>query len=150
MSREDDFKTRMTNDATLMAILTGGVYTKGEVGREGITRETAPSAFDDDGYLEPCALVVQRGLVPDGEVHDEEEQLASAGQVVEVYLYEDSGYGNIDSALDRLFTLFFGYQFTGTFPVELFNMLDRERDEGSLKGASLARQDWMVREIQGE
>lgn len=150
MAREDDFKTRMTNDATLMAILTGGVYTKGEVGREGITRETAPSAFDANGYLEPCALVVQRGLVPDGQVHDEEEQLASAGQVVEIYNYEDSGYGNIDSAQARQFVLFFGHQFSDSFPVELFNVLDRERDEGALKGASLSRQDWMVREIQGD
>lgn len=150
MAREDDFVTRMEADGTLMAILTGGVYSKAEVGREGITRDTAEDAFDANGYLKPCALVRQRGLVPDGDVHDEIAQLSSAGQVVEIYLYEDSGYGNIDSALSRLFTLFFGYQFSDSFPVELFNVIDRERDEGALKGASLARQDWMVREIQGD
>src|SRR5690348_12611347 len=98
MSREDDFKARMIDDTTaspvigsgtaLMAILTGGVFTKGAVGREGITRESAPSAFSG-GFLQPCALVKQRGLVPDGKIRDEETQAVSGTQVIEVYLYED-------------------------------------------------------------
>lgn len=157
MSREDDFKARMIDDTTgspvivggtaLMATLTGGVFTKGEVGREGITRESAAGAFTD-GFLRPCALVKQRGLVPDGRIRDEETQAISGTQVIEVYLYEDSGYTSIDAAISRLVKLFLGNQFSDSFPVEWINLIDREREAGSaLLGASLARVDFLVRNV---
>ena len=151
MSREDDFATRMEADATLMGILTGGVFTKAEVGPEGITRDTASGAFDGNGRLKPCALVVQGALTPDGAVHDEEAIIASGAQRVQIFVYERINYSNIDAALSRLFTLFFGHQFSDTFPVEWAGTpVLRGRDEGALRGASLARQDWMVRDIQGD
>lgn len=149
MAREDDFATRMEADATLMAILTGGVYTAGELGFEGITRETAAGAFDADLYLKPAALVRQRGLVPDGMVEDDVDQDTSVRQVVEVYLYQDTGYASIDLAASRLFVLFQGYQFADSFPVKLINQIDRQRDEGALKGRSLARLDWEVFSVKG-
>jgi hypothetical protein len=145
-SREDDFANRMEADATLMATLTGGVYAAGEVGLEGISRDTTPSAFSS-GYLLPAALVRQRSDVPDNAVWDEATQHTSFRQVVEIYLYEDRGYSSIDTAAERLFQLFQGYQFTSpnpSFPVKLINKLDRFRDEGALKGNSLARLDFEV------
>lgn len=150
MSREADFATVMEADATLMAILTGGVHVSGEVGPEGISRHTTPSAFDSDGYLLPCALVRQRALVPDGIVRDGQAQHVSAAQVVEIWLYEDRGYSNIDSAIMRLFVLFEGVTVGGdAFPAALVNVLDRQRDEGALAGSSLARMDWAVNSIMG-
>lgn len=150
MSRETDFETRMEADASLMAILTGGVYAAGSLGLLGITRETVPAAFDANGYLKPCALVRQRPLIPDLQVIDQIAQVASATQVVEIYVYEDSGYTNIDSALGRLYTLFYGYQFSDSFPVEWLGTLDRERDQGALPGASMARQEWLVANVIGD
>jgi hypothetical protein len=147
MSREDDFATRMTGDATLMAILTGGVFKRGSVGLEGITRESAASAFDTAGFLKPCALVAQRGNIPDGVVKDFTDRSISGVQVVEIYVYQDRIYDKIDLALERLKVLFLGYQFTGTFELYLANVIDRQRDMGALKGASLARQDWAVHNI---
>jgi len=147
MSRETDFETVMEADATLMAILTGGVYTVDAVGRDGISRDTVPGAFDASGFLKPCALVKQRGLVPDGQVVD--LSIASATQVIEIYLYQDSGFSSIDSALARLFTLFNQYQFSNTWPIEWINTLDRQQDGGALKGASLARQDWLITTVEG-
>ena len=149
MSREADFKTHMEADATLMALLTGGVFTSAGVGRDGITRTSAAAAFDGSGYLKPCALVKQRGLIPDLEVNDQEAGVASATQVIEIWLYEDTGYISIDAALNRLFVLFHGYSFTDTFPVEWITTLDREVDEGALNGASMARQDWLTSSIEG-
>jgi hypothetical protein len=157
MSREDDFKARMIDDTTaspvivggtaLMATLSGGVFTKGEVGREGITRLSAPAAFAS-GFLIPCALVKQRGLVPDGQIRDEETQLISGTQVIEIYVYEDSGYTSIEAAISRLVKLFLGHQFSDSFSVEWINLIDREREAGSaLLGASLARIDFLVRSV---
>lgn len=150
MSIETDFQDRMEADATLMAILTGGVYVSGELGPLGINRTDAPGAFDGNGYLLPCALVRERPLVPDLEVNDYLEQVASATQVVEIYIYQDRGYSSIDAALDRLFVLFFGYQFNGTFPLEWLGTLNRERDQGALDGKSMARMEWLVPFIIGD
>lgn len=150
MSREDDFATRMAADSTLMTTLTGGVYKSGTVGREGITRDTAAGTFDANGYLKPAALVKQRDLIPDNQVNDQIAGVASAAQVVEIWIYEDSGYTNIDTALARLFVLFHGHSLTGAFPAEWAGTIDRQRDEGALKGASMARQDWLITDIQGD
>lgn len=147
MSLEAEFKTAMEADATLMAVLTGGVYTSAEAGRDGITRTDTPGAFSD--YLLPCALVKQRGLLPDFFIEDSIEQMASTVQIVEIWLYEDSGYTNIDLALAQLFITFFGNQLNGSFELTLINTIDRETDSGQLNGASMARQDWQVNKILG-
>jgi hypothetical protein len=148
MTREADFATRMTGDATLMLILTGGVFKTETVGVEGITRETTPAAFSS-GYLLPCALVRQRAIVPDGIVEDDIEQDTSVRQVVEIWLYEDRGYTSIDAAASRLFVLFQGWQPSDAFPVKLINQIERMRDEGALKGASLGRLDFETFSIRG-
>jgi hypothetical protein len=139
----------MEADTTLMAILTGGVYTSAGVGRDGITRTSAEDAFDTNGFLQPAALVKQRGNVPDNQVVDQMEQHRSATQVTEIYVYQDTGFDQIDLALARLYVLFEGYTFSGAFPAEWVNTIDREQDEGALQGASLARIDFLVADIQG-
>ncbi len=149
MATEDTIAAKLNTDATLLAILTGGVYARGALGREGLTRETATAAFDANGYLEPCAVVAQRALVPDGNVQDQMSQQASASQVVEIYLYEDTGYDNIDAAMDRIYALLQGYQLSGAFPLEWTNTVDRQRDRGALDGASLARMDWAIYQVRG-
>lgn len=152
MSRESDFATRMRADATLMAILTGGVYTREDAGPEGISRETTPAAFDSNGYLKPCAFVKQRGLVPDGEVTDEGAKIVSARLVVEVWLYQRVTYTAIDGAKARLYALFQGHQFTGASACAPLRWLgvpvSRERDPAALKGASMERVDFLVVALQ--
>lgn len=147
MAREDQFAARMTGDATLMDILTGGVFTSGAVGLDGITRETVAAAFDASGWLKPCALVKQRGNVPTFDVVDYDAQVTSARQIVEIWLYEDKGYTNIDAAAARLYTLFQGHVLDDTFEIRLAFDLDRQRDTGALAGASLRRLDFQVDSI---
>lgn len=148
MARETDFANRMEADATLMLILTGGVYESGEVGLEGITREATPGAFSS-GYLRPCALVKQRATVPDGIIEDDIDQDTSVRQVVEIWLYDDRSFTSIDAAANRIFTLFQGWQPSDAFPVKLINWIDRQRDQGALAGASLARLDFEVFSVKG-
>lgn len=146
MALEDDFKTIMEADAPLVSLLTGGIYTSGTVGRNGITRASAAGAFDSEGDLLPVALVRQRDLVPDGWIDGPLD--VSANQVIEIWLYQESDYTAIDAALARLFQLFQGYQFSNSFPCEWINTIQRLRDDGALAGASLARQDWSVTIVQ--
>lgn len=143
MAREDDFVSRLEDEPLLMAILTGGIYSSGEVGPEGITRDTTPGAFAG-GYLLPCALVRERSEIPDGVVRDLVEQRTSTSQIVEVWVYQDRGFDQIDAALAMIYTLMQGYAFADSFPVEWALTVNRLRDEGALSGASVARQDWQV------
>lgn len=149
MSRESEFAAVLTADATLMATLTGGVYTLESVGLAGITRETQPAAFDTSGYLKPCALVRARDLVPDGAARDLIARVASASQVVEIWLYADSGagYSAIEAAKVRLYTLLEGRQVGSSFDVQWVNSLGNLRDLGSLKNSCMSRIDFIVYEI---
>lgn len=161
MSKDADFALRMATDATLKVILTGEVWTPSgyilppaivvahAAGTEGISRETTPDAFDASGWLKPCALVRQAGRIPDSNVKDYDAQIVSTNQRVEVWLYEDQsgGYSKIDAAAARIYVLFQGYTFDDSFEVYLANDLDRQRDEGALKGASLRRLDFVVPSI---
>lgn len=149
MSRETDFSTRIEANAPIVAILTGGVYVYGALPPEGITRETVTAAFDANGYLKPMVVVKMRPLVSDGAVDDLQEQEASTRQVVELWIYQDRLYDKIDSVLPLLKALFHGYKFTDSFPVEWDGTpITRGRDEGTLRGASMARQDWLVSNVE--
>ena len=86
--------------------------------------------------------------MPDNAIKDEETQVASSTQVIEVYLYEDRGYTNLDAAIRRLVALFLGYRFNDSFPVEWTGLIDREQEAGALDGASLARLDFLVRTVE--
>lgn len=110
---------------------------------EGITRETTPAAFSG-GYLLPCVLIVQAGRIPTGDIEDYTDQSTSATQRVETWLYEDRGYTSIDAAAQRMYELLQGDPATDGFEIRLANDIDRQRDEGSLDGASLRRLDWQV------
>ena len=147
MALEDGIKTYLDSDSALIAILTGGIYTSGTVGVNGITRESASGAWDSSGNLKPVSLIKQRDLIIDNQVVDFEDQESSALQVVEIWLYQERLYNSIDSALYRLYQLLQGYIFPGGFEAELVLEINRERDEGALAGASLARQDWSFARI---
>jgi hypothetical protein len=144
MSREAEVAALLEADATLMAILTGGVYTVSELGREGITQDSAPGSFDSDGYLKPTAIVKQRGIVPAGSINDLREKIKSASQVVEIWLYQDTNFDAIDSAQDRIYTVLQGEPLTGTYEMDWAFTMDRMRDEGALNGASMLRIDFQV------
>jgi len=147
MAREDDFKALMIADVPLMAVLTGGVFTAGSVGRDGITRKSAPGAYDTDGFLKPCAMVSERGDIPDGQMSDEVEQADSTVQIVEIYFYQDSGYAATSAARARTRVVLRGKSLSNSFPLQIVNVLTRMRDDGALKGASMERQDWQVNSV---
>jgi hypothetical protein len=147
MSREDEFYDVMSNDAALTAILLGGIYQASQLGEDGITRKETPTAFDADGWLLPCALIVERSRVPSNEIMDYEDQEYSTNQVVEVWLYQDAGFTAIDAAIARLLTLFLGRRLGGSWELYPSNIIDRQRDQGALKGRSLGKMDWAVHSV---
>jgi len=79
---------------TLMAVLTGGVYSGME-----ISRQDTPDAFNASGEIKPCALL---GVEADDAAGP---LLHSSRMFVVVRFYERSGYTAIDVALERIYAL---------------------------------------------
>lgn len=91
----DAVKTLLEADDTLMAILTGGIYDRGE-----ISRTETPDAWDADrGTLKPCAVLTMGTVSPRAPFDD------AATAFLQIYFYEKSGYDNIEDAMDRVYTL---------------------------------------------
>jgi len=81
-------------DATLMAILTGGVYDRRE-----INRTLTPAAYDVRGQLRPCAVVTISATTPET-IPDRPFETV----FFQVWLYEAEGnhYAAIGPAADRI------------------------------------------------
>jgi len=97
MTLADDVKTVLTNNAPLMAILTGGVY----AGVEEISRQNTPGAFDHNKEIRPCALIKLGTEVP-----FRAAGITNAVQSpVTVYFYQRLGYAEIAEAEEIVFDL---------------------------------------------
>ena len=92
-------------DATLMAVLTGGVWNFSAAGRKGLNRLQLPDAYSDNtGFLKPVAMVAEMD-----EFMDEEEVSPNTGRFSvqsQIYIrildHGDRGYNTIDTASDRI------------------------------------------------
>lgn len=96
MSLSDDVKTALEADATLMALLTGGIHND----VEEISRQNTPGAFDaTTKEILPCALLklgVENRLGP--YIHSMQSPMV-------IYLYERQGYVTIEQAMSRIYGL---------------------------------------------
>jgi hypothetical protein len=144
MSKEIEVATIMAADTELSILLPGGIYQASLLGEDGISRGDTPEAFDENGWLQPCALVRERGIVPSGDLVDYESQTIGTVQVVEIWLYEDSGFVNINASIARLLVIFLGKRLSDSWELYPANIINGERDQGALKGRSLARVDLAV------
>lgn len=110
-------KAILEADSTLLATATGGVWDYGETDRQGLNRTTTPAAFDSNGIIKPSVLLKVRNRVPDGAIADDTSQEVSYRQVLEAWLYEDTGYSNINTMSDRVYSLLHGQALTGAFEI---------------------------------
>jgi len=89
----------LSNDSTLMGVLTGGLYDAADVEGGEISRQGTPDAFDDNGEVLPCALLRLTGLAPAG------PSWHSARLSFSLLFYQRSGYDSIDAARARAYAL---------------------------------------------
>jgi hypothetical protein len=127
-------------NAALTAVLTGGIYDFDETGRTGITITTTPTAFSGPKLL-PCALVKTRQRFANNDLRDEATQTASFSQIVEVYLYEQSGYTNIENAFDKIFELLHDKNISTLGRFQFVGSVESRMAE-ELAGASMYRMDF--------
>ena len=116
MSRESEVATRLRADATLVALVPGGIYTVGDLGEAGITDpKTTPNAWLG-GRLRPTVIVRARAPVPSFGLVNLRDGLASASQMLEVYAYARQNHGVLTQVQDRIYTLLQGYALDAAWP----------------------------------
>ena len=102
-------RAALAADATLVALLPGGIYDAGAVVGGEISRQATPSAFDANSELRPCALINGGGDTPDGPG-------AIAGRMlVNVWLYHRTSDATLETAAARVRTLLHKAVLTGTY-----------------------------------
>ena len=81
-------------------LLTGGIYTRTELGLPGINENTADDAFDDTtGLILPCALIVTGEEVPDNQIVDTGSKERSYQENARIYVYQDGSSEKYDTLL---------------------------------------------------
>lgn len=107
IARANAVKTLLVADATLSGILNGGIYTRFELGKQGLKNTNSSAYTLDDGFrvLQPCLIVHIRSDVPDGNRFDAPTQTISASGTLELFFYNESDFTVIEIARDRAYAL---------------------------------------------
>lgn len=88
--------TLLSADATLLALLTGGIHG----GADEISRQETPTAFDANGELRPCLLIKDSTLTPDASTIP-----GAARHVLRLFYYQPAGVATIAAARARVYAL---------------------------------------------
>ena len=147
MSKEEDVAVLLRADATLTALLTGGIYTEEELGVEGFRRgEDSPcdAAFDDDGLLKPCALVRETGDTPFGDVRNLADRFTAMSKMVIIFFFQMRGHDVIDLAKVESYRILEGVRLGRTYPIWLVGETSPVPDGGPIANSTMTRQDWLV------
>lgn len=141
MAYVDEIKLVLSSHAPLALLLTGGIYTFAETGKEGVGPTGTPDAFSQ-GYLTPMCVIVERSEMPWGGIHDHFENTESTRKVVEIYYYNDAdvGYNVIREARDMVYGLLHNALIGGLRTKWLSDVNDL-RDE-VLNNAAMIRSDY--------
>ena len=147
-NRESEATTHLRADAALASILTGGIYASGSLGIEGLGESSTPDAFAS-GVLLPTAIVRTRAFIPSGGIVDLSERVASASQMLEVWLYADvADQEALHDARQRVYEIVQGYAFDAAYPSEWANELATIPEPGNLAPSGMmSRIDFLIRNI---
>lgn len=94
----------LRNDATILALLPGGLYDGLQV--RDITRQATPAAFDDYAELKPCGILKPETQAPWGPLPD------GSRLYVTLWLYAQSDMTALDAARERAYALLHRQQLT--------------------------------------
>lgn len=149
MTYETTLKATLAADATLLALLTGGVYAQTELKRKGINRTDHAAAFTAAGVLKPLVIIKGRTLIPFGSIKKKSTQYRTLRQTVELWLHDDgdAGWSVLRNAKNRILALLDQTRVSGGFKCELSGgVLEfrAEQDEGATKDACSIRIEFNV------
>jgi hypothetical protein len=125
-------------------LLTGGIRTKRELGREGLSRTSTPTAYDGTTKLMlPNVVISQRAQIPTYDLADQHQQYVSTRQILELWFYNDNAYAALESARDRAYTLLHEKNISGVGRVTWIGGMDDARAE-ELNNAAMLKAEYQV------
>lgn len=140
-------QTRFKADAPLVSDAVGGIYAYTELNRQGITHDSMEQVYDADGYAQPLIVIKARSPLPDSGISDDKEQITAQIQFIEFWMYQWEGYDVIDRLDNHIYRLLQGFAFPGFWPARWNYTTGPLIEEGSLKGASMRRVDYLLRRL---
>lgn len=152
MSFADDIRTLLVADAGgsgVNTVLTGGIYTWEQTGRNGLSRQTTPNAYvSNSPILRPCAVIKDRAQVPDGGIQNDKTPAVSYRQVIEIWLYDagSSTTSTLDTVANRIFALLHGQRVNSRLCRWLGNPMIDERVM-ALENARILRSDYQIVDV---
>lgn len=138
---DDACFARLNADATLLALLPGGLYVNLPVG--GLSRDNKPAAYDTaTGKMKVCGVVTGRNITPRNDLRDKAAQFMTVNQILEVWLYNDRDLTWPFAAADRVYVLLHERPLAGSFGLTLAERIKTRAPE--LGEAHLLRHDYQV------
>lgn len=133
MSLQDDVKTVLTGNTTLVGLFTGGIITFDDLGGLGFNRKSYPTAWETvNGVafrLRPTLIIRERIVIMTPTITDEALQYRSQAQQLEIWYFNDraGGVAPLDQGQDIVYALLHDRN-TGGARLMLRDELRRERD----------------------
>lgn len=115
MNRESEVAAMLRADATLSALLPGGIYEAGQLPEAGLTDPQATPQAYQAGRLRPCAAVHSRVPVSIFQAISARDGAMGVSQVVEVYIYAREDAQLLWSANEHVYRILAGKRLTHTW-----------------------------------
>jgi hypothetical protein len=140
-TRELEIVVFLRLDATLMALLTGGVYAESVLPEPGITDAAATPTVWTGGVFNPCSIVRERAPIPDLLVEEKGQKMSQA-QAVEIYVYSRVA-ADLESAHDLIYALLQGHRFTSAWGARWWGSISNMRAP-ELPNVWMGRRDYRI------
>jgi hypothetical protein len=120
MTLSSELKTVLQANASLMAVLTGGIF----VDVEELSLQKTPGAFDTNKEVKPCVLIKVPNETPAGPYK------TSVRTTIVIYFYQRSGYDKIAAAMVYAYGELNEEKIgTGVWNIEHVNSVHQQRDQ---------------------
>lgn len=146
---EEAIRDFLLDDLILTSILTGGIITFNDTGRNGIGTQSTPTLYDGI-FLKPCAMVKLRSISARNDLRDVGENVQAASGVIEIWFYDDgdNGYEDIIDAQSIVYSILPRQYIIGAGRLRWTNDIQNIRDN-TLDNAAVVRSDYRLVNIKG-
>jgi hypothetical protein len=114
VTRETEFAAYLRADASLPALVPGGIYADRDLTVAGVTDAAQTPAVWAGGSFNACIVIREAAVVPQYRVMDEAEQLVDVAQRLEVYIYALTAVAVVAIA-KRVFAITQGHHFDDAY-----------------------------------
>lgn len=137
MSYSASIVALLNADATLVALLTGGIYGFEYAGRKGLNRiEVVQAYIKKTGLLKPLCIIYESAAIPTGEAINPATGYMSTVTPIRGWVYDDgdAGYGTVATAEARMYRDLNFCRLSGAFQI-LWGTTLKDRREPLLDDA---------------